>query len=205
MTRGRTVTECIHLLALGIWLGGLGVAGASAGQFFVIMRGLDPALPAYAGYRGAHWSIAAGHMVQPLFLVVDIVQFACVLIAGATFVVAAMAMGLSLRRVSTFARALLILSLLTVLSYRFFVIAPGAMQSLAAYWQAAAAGQTDAALIHKGIFDAAHAVDRRLTMATLLLVVCAIATALWSIVDRRSIAPARQVESELEVPMLARR
>jgi ABC-type Na+ efflux pump permease subunit len=204
MTRGRLIAEAVHLLSLGLWLGGLGIAGLSAGQIFIVMRGLDPVLPGFAGFQGAHWSVAAGHAVQPMFIAVDVLQFACVLIAGGTFALAAGRLGLSLRRVSTFLRAALILGLLAVLSYRFFMLGPEMMQSLAAYWGEAAAGETQAALAHKAVFDQAHGLDRRLMLVTLGLVLAAISAALWSLVDDRPLREA-PAGSELQEPLLARR
>lgn len=203
MKRGRIITEFLHTLVLGIWLGGLGVAGFAAGRTFRVMRDLDPALPGYAGYEGAHWSIAAGRVVLPLFFIVDVVQFVCLLIAGITFAVATGLLGLSLRRLSTFVRAFLLLALIAVLSYRFFALQPIMMQSLVAYWNAAGAGLTDLALEHKSAFDHGHTLDRRLMSATALMVLAAIGATLWSLLDREPPAVDRK-KSELQVPMLAK-
>jgi hypothetical protein len=199
------MAESLHMLALGLWLGGLGVAGFAAGRIFRAMRELDTQLPGYAGFEGAHWSIAGGRAVLPLFFAVDVVQFVCVLLAGATFALSTGFLGLSLRRLSTFLRAFLLLGLVALLSYRFFVIQGGMMQSLLAYWSAAQAGQTAAALRHKEIFDAAHGLDRRLMMVTMLMVLGAIIAAMWSLLGsgERS-APVKNM-TELEVPMLARK
>jgi hypothetical protein len=205
VNRGRLFLEFVHILALGMWLGTLGLAGATAGRTFVVMRHLDPALPGYAAFTGEHWSLAAGQVVQPMFVMVEIVQFAAMLIVGFTFVIAAAKFDLSLRRLSTFVRAFVLLFLIAVLSYRFFVLGPGMMQSLTTYWGAAGAGDTQRALEYKSIFDSAHALDRRLMMGTLLLVIGAIGAAGWSILDT---GPERQHpsrERELEEPLLARR
>jgi small-conductance mechanosensitive channel len=204
MRRGRLLAESVHLLALGTWLGGLGVAGFAAGRIFRAMRELDTQLPGYAGFEGAHWSIAGGRAVLPLFFAVDVVQFFCVLLAGTTFALATGFLGLSLRRISTFLRAFFLLGLIALLSYRFFVIQGPMMQSLVDYWNAAAAGETTRALANKDVFDRAHVLDRRLMMVTMLMVLGAIVAAVWSLLAGGERTGLARPSTELEVPLLAR-
>jgi hypothetical protein len=207
LRRGRLLVEAVHLWSLGLWLGGLLVAGFAAGRIFRTMRELDPQLPGYGGFEGAHWSITAGRAVLPLFFAVDVAQFVCMLLAGATFAAATGFLGLSLRRLSTFVRAFLLLGLIALLSYRLFVIQGPMMQSLVDYWKAAAGGNTALALQHKEVFDRAHGLDRQLMMATMLMVLAAAGAAAWSLLGggREGLATESPRGSELEVPHLARK
>lgn len=181
MKAGRRVCESVHMSALGVWLGALVLVGASAAMLFPTMKHLQPELPGYALYTGPHWLIAGGHMVQKMFLALDVAQFAAVLIAGASFGAAAMWFGLPIRRVSTFVRAALLLGLVGLLSYRLGFLEPEMADNLRRYWAAAAAGDNAAALKYKELFDAGHPVQSRLLGLTAGLVLAAMIATVWSV------------------------
>jgi hypothetical protein len=174
MTRGRAICEIAHTAALGFWLGALVMAGTAAAVIFPTMRELDPRLPHYVGYAGDHWLIAGGRVAAKVFWITDAVQFACMLLAGLTFGIAVMWCGLQVRRISTFARVLVLLALVGVLSYRLGFVEPGLSAALRDHWAAALAGDTAAASRFKAVFDAGHPLQTRLLSITAGLVLAAI-------------------------------
>jgi hypothetical protein len=177
MSSVRRICDAVHVAALGIWAGSLGLAITAAAVVFPTLHDLDPHLRAFDAYTGPHSIIAGGQVANRVFLVSDIVQFACVLLAGLTFGIAIMWLGLSVRRVSTFLRAALLLGLVGVLAYRFGVVQPEWDEHLRLHWDAARAGQNDAAAAQKAYLDAAHPLQSQLMGATGALVVVSLVLA----------------------------
>lgn len=204
MNAGRRICETVHAAALGMWLGALVVTGASAAMLFPAMKGLNPELPAFAGYTGPHWLIAGGQVVQRLFLALDVAQFVAMLLSLGTFAVSAMWLGLPLRRSSTVVRVALLLALVGILSYRLGFFEPEMQDLLRRYWGAAAAGDNETALRLKAQFDAGHPVQSRLLGATAALVLASLVAGIWSFARDRGVESPAPGGPELQEPMLAR-
>jgi len=177
MSRAQRLCESVHVASLGIWLGALGMSIASAAIVFPTIKSLGPHLDEFSRYSGPHSLIAGGQVANRVFLVGDIVQFVCVLAAGLTFGIAVMWLGLSMRRVSTFLRATLLLGLVGILAYRFGVVQPRWDEDLRQHWEAARAGDNDAAARSKASLDALHPVQTRLMGVTGAMVGAALALA----------------------------
>jgi hypothetical protein len=208
MSRSRRITESVHIAALGVWLGALLLAGTAAAMTFPVLKDLNPSLPRFARYDGPHWLLAGGHVVQRVFLALDLAQFVCVVVAGATLTLALVRQGLSLRRGTTFVRIALLLALVAILSYRLGFLEPRMQGTLREYWAAAEAGNNAAAAGLKEAFDQGHPVERTLLTVTAGLVLASIIAAVWSVAggehaDRAAERPA--AGAELEVPLLARK
>ncbi len=169
--------DAIHVAALGVWLGALGMSVAAAAIVFPTMNDLKPHLADFDKYTGPHALIAGGQVANRVFLVGDIVQFVCVLAAGLTFGVAVMWLGLSMRRVSTFLRAALLLGLVGVLAYRFAVVQPKWDEDVRRHWEAAKAGDNGAAEGYKASIDATHPLQTKLMGATGAMVAAALVVA----------------------------
>jgi hypothetical protein len=161
------------------------MTGAAAAVIFPAMKGLDPALPAYAAYTGPHWSLAAGQIANRLFIIADTVQFGAMLAAGVTFGLCVLFFGLSTRRGTTFARAALLLALVGVLSYHLMILSPRMATNVRLYWDAAAAGDNAGAAGPKAAFDADHPTASRVLGATALLVLGAMVAGMVSITAGR--------------------
>jgi hypothetical protein len=180
MSSARRICDHLHTASLGLWLGALGMSGAAAAIVFPTMKDLDPKLAAYAGYEGSHTMLAGGHIAWRVFMVGDIVQYACVLVAGVTFGIAVMWLGLSVKRVSTFVRALLLLGLVGVLAFRFGVLQPGWDHDQKTYWDAAKAGNTAAAEQAQALLHDSHPVQERFMAITAGLVLAALGMAVFT-------------------------
>jgi hypothetical protein len=202
MSRGRRICESIHIAVLGVWLGAILLAGAAAAVVFPLMKDLNPTLPRFAKYDGPHWLLAGGKVGQLVFFALDLVQFVCVLTAGATLVVSLVWMGLPVRRWSTFLRIALLLALVGVLAYQFGVLAPDLQANLRSYWAAAEAGDNVSAAAFREAFDRGHPLATRLLGSTAAAVLASIAVATWSIADTGP-EPER-AGSPLEEPRLLR-
>jgi hypothetical protein len=203
MSRGRAICEAVHLWALGLWLGALILAAAAAAIIFPALKDLDPSLAAFSKYQGPHWVLAGGRIGARVFMVLDVVQVACVLIAGLTLAIAVSRLGLSVQRVSTFVRVALVLGLVAILAYRLALLEPSMQKSLRSYWAAAAEGDNGAAARYRAEFDAGHPQETRLLGATAALVAAAGVGAFWSM-GRSGTSPGTAAATELEEPALLR-
>lgn len=160
--------EAVHLGALGVWLGALVMVSATAALAFPTMKGLQPALPGYRVDLMEHPQIAAGHMMNPVFMGVMVGGTAC----------AALAL-LAWRSMGWVRRAL---SVVLVLLAAGTLIGVGlAMQDhLHAYWEAARAGELEAAAGAKQRFDALHPWSSRALGTQAALVLLALVVGAWS-------------------------
>ncbi|MBL8747250.1 MAG: hypothetical protein JNK58_12955 [Phycisphaerae bacterium] len=174
-----TIAEGVHIASLGLWIGTLVMAGLTAAIAFPTMKRLDPSLPGFpAAAAGDHWSIAAGHIANPVLTVGVCTQAVLAVLAIVTLFRAAGARGWQ-----TYARRACVV-LASVLAMLLFALVVGKMRpAIAEYWHAAQAGDAAAARERKAHFDAMHPSSSRLMGATVALASVALVLA---IVDRRS-------------------
>ena len=152
----RTALEAVHLGAVGLWCGMTIAIGAVAATIFPAMRRLDPSLPDYAGFPDAHWSIAAGSMMNPLFHMLD---WASLALAGIALLTLAIGTAFGMIRLATASgtlRTLALLCAVIALGYSVFSLRPAMDADLSAYHSAARSGDHATALVHKDAFDHAH-------------------------------------------------
>ncbi len=81
MKSGTGVFRSVLASLLSLTLGGLVAVGATAGVAFATMRRLDPSLPGFQAV-GDHWSIAAGHVFQPIFVGATLAAAVLTIVAG---------------------------------------------------------------------------------------------------------------------------
>jgi hypothetical protein len=136
--------ESLHTAALGVWLGALLTVGGIAAVAFPTMKSLAPVLPGFRVPVEDHWSIAAGHIMNPSFFAVMIAG----IVLGATALLAWKGIG-TLRRIVTLLALLLAVGTLVGLGLPM-------RANLDLYWSAARAGETEAAAQSKAKFDALH-------------------------------------------------
>lgn len=185
----RRLLESLHLAAVSLWLGALVLAGATAAIAFPTMSRLDPRLPEFAAYPGPHHRIAAGQVMQRVFLVTDLVQVGAVFVAGVALSVLILRGHVALTRPMTVVRAALLLGVLGLLGYKLFVLDPRMSLSLRAFWSAAAEGRLEDAEAARRAFDADHprasAVLSVLAGGVLALIVCGIRALATGAEERR--------------------
>lgn len=136
--------ESVHLVALSLWLGALLAVGGIAAVAFPTMKALAPALPGFKVPMADHWSIAAGHVMNPAFFAAMIGG----IVLGPVSLAAWGSMG-GVRRVLALAAVGLAAAALLGLGLPM-------RGHLDAYWGAARAGEMESAAAAKERFDALH-------------------------------------------------
>jgi len=170
------IAQIVHLLALSVWLGAVGMSGVVAAIVFPLMRELEPTLGAYPNYEGDHALLAAGRVASKVFFAVDTIQFVCGTIALATIVLLVVC-GYSLNTLARVLRVIVLCMTLAVLSYHLLLFMPGLMQMLQGYWDNAAMGNTDVADRFKDEFLAQHSKASNILGALALMVMVNIVVA----------------------------
>lgn len=183
MTLGRKLCECLHVLALGLWLGVLVMAGAVAAQVFPQMKAMDPHVPEFEAYTGDHWLIVAGAVGEFTFLTADFIQFGCVVLAILTLLASIIAFGLPLARISTMIRAGLLGIGVMLVAYEIFVLAPEMNLNLKQYWAAAKDGNMAEAQRFRDAFMANHPLSRNVLAGCTLAAFASIIASVWSIAE----------------------
>jgi uncharacterized membrane protein YhaH (DUF805 family) len=173
MSRTRRALEGVHIACLSLWLGALLMSGATAATVFPTMRGLDPRLPGFIALPGEHASIAGGQVMARVFVLTDAVALLCFVLAAATL---AAARWRAWRRLGM-AQAGILAALLCTIAVQRASLAPRMRAEMTAYWDAAAAGDLDAAQRHRAAFDAAHPLASRLMGLQAGLLAVAVAAA----------------------------
>jgi len=184
MHRGRRICEALHLLALGVWLGSLILAGAVAAQLFPMLRSLDPSMPGHEGYTGDQWLIVAGHVGDMLFNTLDLIQFICVLLAGVTLGLSLWRFKLPMKRASTIVRTCALAGAFLLVAYELFVLSPQLESELHAYWAAAASADNTGAQKHRDAFTTLHPQATRVLVATIISVLIALIASACSLTNR---------------------
>lgn len=157
MSTARAALSVVNTTAIGLWLGTIVMTGATAAIIFPTVRDLAPTLPSHTTFTGDHWLIVAGHVAARVFLVSDIVQFACACVAILTL--AALLIPTVLRSrlsIETWARALTLALACGLLGYQLLILSPSMTLELRAYWEAARTGQNELAAVHQAAFTKLH-------------------------------------------------
>ncbi|MFI4892893.1 MAG: hypothetical protein ACIAQ0_05575 [Phycisphaerales bacterium JB058] len=152
----RRLLETVHLTFVGLWMGSLAMAGAAAAIIFPTVRDLDPSLPAYAAFTGPHWKLAAGHVASRIFLVADAVALGCLIVSGLTLGLVAASKEPWRQAWTTGVRLVAFFGALSLLTYSFVFLGPRMNTNMVNYWEAAEAGNNEAALEYQAAFDKDH-------------------------------------------------
>ncbi len=163
------VAQIVHLLALSVWLGGVSMSGVVAAIVFPTMRQLDPTLGAYPEYQGDHALLGAGRIASRVFFTMDAVQFICACVALGT-IAFMVAMGYSLNTLWRVLRVIVLCATMGLLSYYIFIFMNAQTRTLNAYWEFAAAGDTQQADQFKDLFLQSHGSASRILGAIAIMV-----------------------------------
>lgn len=161
--------EAIQVAAWATWSGALLVTGATAYFVFTLLKRLDPTLPEFSAYGGEHWRLLGGYVAERLFIGADVVGFLAICIGGGAFALATWKGRPHPRSWTAAIRALLVIAMVGVMTYRFAVLDPAMQVDLAAYRQAAALGDTENALELQRAYDGHHKTASNVMVASLLL------------------------------------
>ena len=198
----------VYWLALAVWLAVLVTAGVSAIAVFTTLGEMNVSLEAYALFEpdesdvpNAHAHLAAGHVLEPVFTLVDIVQFAMIPLILITLVVQFTVFKQKIRRPANLIRTGCIVIAAGLFAFHALARAPQMNRDLQAYRDAAQHGDLTMALEHRAAFNRRHPMAEAVLNATLLLVVLA---TFASAVAMTPALPQRRT-SELQTPHLARK
>ena len=183
MNRTRAILETVHLAALGIWLGSIGIAGAAAAVAFPKMRELDPTLGAYTAYSGEHWPIAAGEVLFKVFQISDFVAIVCVALVAGSLLTAIVAGRLSVGRLSVKLRIALVLTMIVVQAWAMFVLIPRMDHNVGEYWSAARAGDPERADEYRVLFNNDHPTSRRVSETLMVIILISMVATSASMTD----------------------
>ncbi len=198
----------VYWLALALWLALLVAAGVSAVAVFSTLGEMDLSWSQYEAFQPdqsdmpyAHAHLAAGHILEPVFTLVDIVQFAVIPLLIITLVLQLTVFKLGFRRPANLIRVTCIVLASGLFAIHAFTRAPQMNRDLNAYWKAAEQGDIATALEHRAAFNRRHPTAEAVLNVTLLLVVVAtVASAIAMTPD-----PPRGRTSGLQTPYLASR
>lgn len=188
MPRIARLAETVHLLTVGLWLGGLVMGAVVAAIIFPTMRELDPTLGRFIAYPGEHADLGAGYIQARVFFAVDVLQFVGAFVGG---IALAVSIGLrrSLRSRVSFVRSLLFAAAALAFAYQFFVLSPRMDRNAQQYWRAAEAGQVEDADRFRDAFSADHPAATRTFGLIGVLVLCSFVTSAWTVQQPREGTP----------------
>ncbi|MEQ8316629.1 MAG: hypothetical protein RIE77_12205 [Phycisphaerales bacterium] len=161
--------EAIQVAAWATWSGALLVTGLTAYFVFTLLKRLDPTLPDFSAYEGEHWRLLGGYVAERLFIGADVVGFLAICIGGGAFALACWRGHPHPRSWTAAIRALLVMAMVGIMTYRFAVLDPAMQADLAAYRQAAALGDTQNAIELQQAYDVHHRTASNVMVASLLL------------------------------------
>ena len=161
--------EAIQVAAWATFSGALLVTGATAYFVFTLLKRLDPTLPGFELYEGEHWRLLGGYVAERLFFGSDAIGFLAICIGGGAFALACWKGYPHPRTWTAAIRALLVIALIGVMTYRFAVLDPEMQQDLNTYREAARLGHTEQALAARNAYDVHHRTASNVMVASLAL------------------------------------
>lgn len=202
------ITNAVYWLLLSAWFGCLAMTGIVAMIAFSTARELDYRIPSFSRYAGDHWPVAAGQIMNKVFLVNDGVQLVALIGLIAIMVLQVTKMGMPRHRVANAVRALCLFLLLCSTSYYLLVLSTRMNANLTEFWTRASAGEDGSSF--KIAFDADHLTAENIlkfNLVVLLILVPASACALTTREDEDSVpaVPANSPRTVVQEPELLTR
>lgn len=173
-SRATRWAESLHAAALGLWGGALVASGAVAAIIFPTMRDAQVHMPDFASYSGAHWPIAAGQVMNKVFLLVDGLGIGALVIAVLTLAIVVRVRPTRHVGSATAVRLIALGMLIAMTGYAVGILRPDMQHHLHAFWLAAKTGDAANATLHRAAFDARHPTASFVMGAQLVLIVVAL-------------------------------
>lgn len=205
MNSWRQLTLILYMVSLTLWIAAIIAPAVCALAAFGTLPGLGVSLQSYElfmieGQPDVHARIAAGTILEKVFTGSDFVQVALAFFVAVMLAIDLLVFRQSLWRVSNLIRTLCIVVAIALLAFHVFLQAPDMNRELRAYWDEARAGNIDAALEHRAVFDEYHPRAEMILEVNLLLLVIAMGASAAAMVPQSS-----DGKSGLENPKLATR
>ncbi len=184
MSSWRSFCIAVHLTCLGLWAGSVAIAGATAAVAFPKLHAMrvliqEPLLA--RGFEEEHFRFAAGGVAQTVFLIADMVSFACAFASAVTLLAMVVWLKLPVKRASTYVRAVALGVALASLAAMLFVVTPQINAAGAQHLAAAKAGDVGAAAVHRNAVDELHPLASILLGAEFLSALIALFAGAWSL------------------------
>jgi hypothetical protein len=182
MSSWRAFCHTVHLASLGVWAGAVVMAGATAAVAFPTLRDLNVRVSGPApGFEDDHFRFAAGAVAQRVFLIGDVISFACAMLSGVTLLALIAVFGISARRPATIVRALALGVALASLAAMLLIVTPRINAASVQHFAAAKSGDAAAAAIHKHAVADLHPLARNLLFAEIVAVLVSLVSGAWSL------------------------
>lgn len=184
MSTPRRLLETLLIVSSGVVFGVLAMTAVVAAVVFPKMRELDPTLPGFSQYDGAHWSLAAGIIAERVFDIGFVI--AGVAVAGCIGGVLGLVFARGGSGASGAGRMPIVRLGLTLIVAALFCTHVGWLQrrmdsAAEDYRQAAAAGNNDAAHEAKARFDAMHPTAANLISGSTLAALALFVVSAWQV------------------------
>ncbi|MDY7109734.1 MAG: hypothetical protein SYC29_13950 [Planctomycetota bacterium] len=195
------IVNALYWLALIVWSAALISAGVAAMNVFGTLDAMPLELQRYAAYPvDEHPRLAAGHIMEGVFFLVDVLQFIAAPITVLALIAQFVFFRVPFRRLSNILRAAALVIAAGLFAYHATMVAPEMNRELRLFWSAAEAGRIEEAAEHRRAFNACHPTADailRLNLLLLLIAAGASAVALTPAPDRRDsfLEPPRLLES----------
>ncbi len=171
-----------------------------AAIIFPTMRELDPSFSLFSAFTGNHADLGAGFIQARVFYAVDLVQFVGAFVGGIT-----LALSIALRRVwsrpTSLIRSVVFACAVLMFSYQFFILAPRMDENARLYWQAAEAGDNEAALEARDAFSADHPIATQTFGFIGVFVLGAFVVGVWSLLPAGSTKINAALQQESSSPL----
>ncbi|MBT8485724.1 MAG: hypothetical protein HKO59_02380 [Phycisphaerales bacterium] len=193
-----------YWLGLVLWASGLISAAVAAMNVFPQLDAMPLALTEFAGYPvGEHPRIAAGHIMEGVFFLVDVMQMVAAPAVLLLLLTQLTIFRFPRRPVANVLRVTLLLAAAGLFGYHALRLAPPMNSALRGYWAAAASGDVETAHAQRAAFAALHPRADTILRLDLLLVLGAIAASAVALAPAAPASPAGS-RAGLESPSLLR-
>lgn len=202
MSTTQRIADVAFWIGLILWVSAIITAGMSAAMAFPTMHEYEVIVPKFDAFdHSAHWSIAAGLLMERMFFVTDIVQLVVAIVVIIGLGVGYSTSARSIKHPMELMRTICIAGAALMLAYRMFLLAPEMNRDLHGYWNAAEQGNVEVAAKHRDAFQSKHPTATRLYGISMVLLLAGAAATAWS-----PPAPPRlaRLTGGLEEPQLAK-
>lgn len=180
MTHLLRIVNILFWLGLIIWIGVIMSAGIAAMNTFPTLQNMEITLHEYDSFRperndniSVHGRLAAGIVLEGIFFLINMVQFAVVPLVLITLGVQNTLMPGGWKRWSNFIRTGAIGIAALLFAWHAFIQFPRMNEELHAYWTNAKAGFVERAQTHQRAFEQDHPVAENILQINLWLLVIA--------------------------------
>lgn len=142
-----------------------------------------------AGTEPDQFRFVAGAVAQPVFLISDIVAFACAVVAAGTLMGLIVSRAVPRRRPATLVRSIALAIAVACLASSLIVVTPQIVQASRLHLAAAKAGDLAAAAKHKQAVDELHPLSGNLLAGELVGALVALLAGCWSLAQPADAAP----------------